>query len=277
MVVNDWFDRINDIQAGRPSIVGSLRLQHVLTILLGAIPLIVLPTRFLSGSTVVMVLAILDCCLIAAYSAPPIRLKDRGGWGVMADSLYAHVLPAIAAWFAVAPSSSPVPGWWMVVSTCLIVLWQFPMGFRGLLGHQINDYAQDKEVGENTLAVQIGIERSQELCCLLLIPVQAVGALAAFSLIQLPNLISLAGLGLYSARWVPLLSVGLETDRGLRRFTSHFNIVGRLMCIFWAEWFAIVVCISIIIMDQKFWPVILACLMLRSSAVLDFARKRLFC
>lgn len=273
MVLNDWCDRENDIKAGRPSIVGSLSLHQVLVFLCLSLLLIFLPLVHLPGATAVAILAIVECILLAAYSVSPIRLKDRGGWGVMTDSLYAHVLPALAAWFAFSSITPRVSYLWMIGSSIILVIWQFPMGFRGLLGHQINDYAKDKDVGEQTLAVQIGVERSQEIIRLYLIPTEVIATVLIFSIVQLPNLISLIGLVLFSVAWILHLNDRVSKHKTLKRLPTARNIAGQVMRIFWAEWFSLSVFISIVAVSHDFWPTLIIYILLRPMLITHFAHR----
>lgn len=236
-------------------------------ILAGCALLIFLPIAFLPGSYTVLILAILECCLLSAYSANPIRLKDRGAWGVSADSMYAHVLPSLAAWFALVPFSSHLNDWWMLCSAALIALWQFPMGFRGLLGHQINDYAKDKAVGESTLAVNVGVDRSRDIIRQYLIPAEAIGTLAVFVLVQLPNLVAFAGLGLFSLAWYRRLKQQVQ-EQALKRLPTPTNIIGQIMRLFWAEWFALAASLSMVVASPGFWPVLPVYLLIRPSGAI---------
>lgn len=272
MVLNDWCDRENDDLAGRPSIIGTLRLRHVITILACFVILIFLPVGFLPGTGLLIILAVAECVLLIAYSVSPIRLKDRGGWGVAADSLYAHVLPAMAAWFAFIPSSSAFTKWSILASAAIICVWQFPMGFRGLLGHQILDYTKDKEVGENTLAVQLGIESSQDIIRLYLLPAEVVGTLGTLLIVRLPNIYSFLGLVLCSIKWVSHLRSRVVKHKTLKRMPTSMNIIGQIMRIFWAEWIAISVFISIVAINQDFWPLLVIYLCLRPMQVLSIFR-----
>jgi hypothetical protein len=82
------------------------------------------------------------------YSLPPIRLKVRGILGVLVDAAGAHLLPQlfgislIAAWGS---STAPPPAW-----VAAVAAWSFGRGVRGILWHQLTDYASDKRAGIQT-------------------------------------------------------------------------------------------------------------------------------
>ncbi|HRH45601.1 MAG TPA: UbiA family prenyltransferase, partial [Pyrinomonadaceae bacterium] len=81
------------------------------------------------------------------YSVPPMRLKHRGIWGILADSLGANVFPQL---FAV----SVLFDWFGQITDFrwfgLIGIWSFLLGLRGIVSHQMTDKKNDQIAGVQT-------------------------------------------------------------------------------------------------------------------------------
>jgi len=85
-----------------------------------------------------------------AYSAPPLRLKERGLAGALADAAGAHLFPCLFAASAVLDAAGEgVDGTWLAV----VGAWSFALGIRGALLHQFTDAASDVRGGIRTFAV----------------------------------------------------------------------------------------------------------------------------
>jgi hypothetical protein len=94
------------------------------------------------------------------YSFPPVRLKARGGWGVLADSLGAHVFPSMGTFAIVSDFLvQSVDGY----ALTLIGMWSLFYGFRGILGHQYLDRIRDKMVGLQTFATQFPVQKMKRI------------------------------------------------------------------------------------------------------------------
>jgi hypothetical protein len=78
---------------------------------------------------------------------PPIRIKERGLWGLIADALYAHAIPAVMAAYTYTLISQQVPD---LVFISMLFSWQFCVGVRNVLLHQLSDLESDKQSGTNT-------------------------------------------------------------------------------------------------------------------------------
>jgi UbiA prenyltransferase family/Sulfotransferase family len=103
----------------------------------------------------------------SAYSLPPLRLKARGIWGVIADASGAHLLPALFGvvlvyhWQAV-----PIdPAWFTVVA-----VWSFCYGLRGILWHQLIDRDQDTTAGVRTFVERHSLETLRRVAHVIVFP-----------------------------------------------------------------------------------------------------------
>ncbi|MBE9257027.1 MULTISPECIES: UbiA family prenyltransferase [Aphanizomenonaceae] len=109
--------------------------------------------------------------IFICYSIPPIRLKQRGFLGVLADATGAHLLPNLFAvvWIAHA-SEQKIPLLWII----LVGIWSLATGLRGILWHQIKDIENDRLTGVNTFAVQTSIKTLKGLGQWVVFPLEVI-------------------------------------------------------------------------------------------------------
>jgi 4-hydroxybenzoate polyprenyltransferase len=155
-------------------------------------------------------LTLLELCLPLAYSAPPLRLKERKWLGVAADGLAAHVYPAILALMAVAHwTLHPVT----TVLAISVAVWAAAAGLRGILSHQIQTAAQDRSAGLRTVAHDLGGQRLEKCIVAVVLPFE----LGAFG----GALISCnGGMVLWSFVAVYLIYEAFKTGSGRFRVTA---------------------------------------------------------
>lgn len=86
---------------------------------------------------------------ISFYSFPPVRLKNRGIWGVISCAAAEHTFPTL---FAVTLffyySNLQIEWWWTIMAGLL----SFFYGLRSILWHQFLDRENDRVSGINTFA-----------------------------------------------------------------------------------------------------------------------------
>lgn len=159
-LINDLTDLEEDLRAGKENRLqrysSNIRTGLVSASVIGIIVFIYLflsypiGLGFLIGSWIVFTL----------YSFPPVRLKARGGWGVLADSLGAHVFPAMGIFAIVSDFLIQSVDWYALT---FIGLWSLFYGFRGILGHQYVDRKHDEMVGLHTFAIQFSIHKMKRI------------------------------------------------------------------------------------------------------------------
>lgn len=146
-LINDLTDEADDRAAGKPNRMAGRSPA-------GKVFLIALPV------TAGLVFAwlwrddpLLLCCYLGAwaafslYSLPPVRLKARGGLGLLADAAGAHMFPAlVAAALAAHVADRPAGAVWLSA----IAIWSLAYGVRGILWHQIGDAENDERSGVAT-------------------------------------------------------------------------------------------------------------------------------
>jgi len=194
---NDVGDSERDRAIGKPNVqqglsTTNLLLLYALFLSMALLPWLWLPfTRYSAG------LITLELVLFFAYSFKPFRLKERGVPGLVADALYAHALPALLAayTFCLFAFQSVKSHMLFVASLCV---WQFLLGLRNILFHQLQDAENDARSGTNTFVVRKGVQASEALVRLLLFAEVVafavfVAALASYNLLVLPAVLATFG------------------------------------------------------------------------------------
>jgi 4-hydroxybenzoate polyprenyltransferase len=156
-VLNDVADIRTDALAGAPNQMAPLTVPARVAVLAATITAGVVPWLWLPRSPSTMALLATEITLLTAYSVPPLRLKDRSVAGVLADALYAYVVPVLLTVSVFTEVGGIDPAGWVVMAP--VSLWMLFMGLRGILWHQIGDLAHDRRAGVRTLATRIGAER----------------------------------------------------------------------------------------------------------------------
>ena len=167
-LLNDFCDLADDAAAGKPNrLAGRSRTFAFCAIgsclLIGALIGLALPRD-------PVVLSAYGCAWIAfaLYSIPPVRLKVRGGWGLIADAAGSSLFPALLA--ARLAGAEDVA--WLI----LVGLWAFAFGVRGIAWHQLGDEGADRRAGVATIVLRRGRAATIRLAHFLVVPAE-LGAL----------------------------------------------------------------------------------------------------
>jgi 4-hydroxybenzoate polyprenyltransferase len=179
-VINELTDLDLDRRAGKHNTMEGrsrgFRLSWLVLCLLGGIGGLWL----LRGSALAQQLYGANWLVFSLYSVPPIRLKTRGAWGVLADACGGQLLPSLWSAFAVAGlAGAMLPP--LAIAT--LTLWAAMLGLRGILCHQLADLANDKRSGADTLATRLGEARVQGLVLHWLFPLELVGWLGVYAVV----------------------------------------------------------------------------------------------
>ena len=186
-IINDIFDIQQDLAAGKKNSMARLSpIKRFGAVFLSIVPGIVV-LFLVDFGTAATVLLVLNYLLPTIYSAPPIRLKERGFLGIMADALGSHTVPALFVAVAVmnvrpeAPEAG-VLGYAVAVSAAL---WALFAGLRGIIVHQIADHRNDRRMNVDTF---VGSRRRKSLRRMVLrffLTAEIIG-LVSFLAIMLP-------------------------------------------------------------------------------------------
>ena len=178
--INDLGDVRADLLAGKDNAVAGMGWRQrvlTLTVFLAAA---LGPWLYLPFTRVSAILLAAEFGLFVIYCFPPFRLKVRGFLGVIADAAYAHALPAVLAVLTFAYlASEPIAD--LPVFLLALAGWQFALGMRNIVLHQLQDHDADVAGGSRTLAVTLGPERLAAILRAVLVPLEIV-AFAGFAL-----------------------------------------------------------------------------------------------
>jgi len=183
-VLNDIFDVEADRRSGRANRMADVgdaaRTAWVLVPAAG-----VMGIGWVIGDALLRGLLALNLLLPALYSMPPVRLKGRGLWGVLADAGAAHALPTAVVAHAVT-TYAEASGWHVGLFIASATGMAFLAGLRGILVHQVADLEADRVAGVSTLAGALGVDGSRRLVLHGLFPAE-LACLTAFLFLVLPT------------------------------------------------------------------------------------------
>ena len=183
--LNDACDIAADRAAGKANAAAARRPAARAAILLGLLALGLSPWMLLPRSPVNLSLLALQVALLVLYSVRPFRFKERGFAGVLADTLYGHLLPVAITLFTFFPQGAGdleglAPG-----LAALVVLVLACKGLRNILLHQLGDRENDRRSGLRTFVLARGPVRALALVNRVLLPLE-LGALAGALVLLAP-------------------------------------------------------------------------------------------
>ncbi|HRI27001.1 MAG TPA: UbiA family prenyltransferase [Chitinophagales bacterium] len=198
--VNDYADIQQDAQAGKPNSVAKLTTVQRITVLSITLLVALVPWLYLPLTPLNAPFLAAQFGLFMAYSLPPLRLKERGFAGILADALYAHVNPAVLAALTFY-LLIPAPFGQLPAYLALLAGWQLLWGLGNILHHQTQDAQADAAAGAKTFALQTGIAKVTNIREQWLLPLEWV--------VYLCFLLFLAKNGLGTSGAVVCLALGL--------------------------------------------------------------------
>jgi 4-hydroxybenzoate polyprenyltransferase len=143
-LLNDLWDKEKDRIAGKPNITNHLTPLFLIG-LIASILILGLALLQLVAVSITILLSILISFLIL-YSIPRIRLKEKGIWGAITDALYAHVIPELILLSFI---NLYLDFYFIPV---FFILFNFGIGLKDILIHQLEDFENDKKSNVKTLA-----------------------------------------------------------------------------------------------------------------------------
>lgn len=154
-LVNDLFDRKADARANKKNTLQGKSPIYIASLFGAALLFVFVPWLFLPSNKWIYILIGVELSLFLIYSIPPLRLKEKGLWGVGIDALYAHALPAIIAGYTYVLIAKEEVAFEQFL---ILFLWQFSAGARNILMHQHDDKEADLIANTNTYIALEGIE-----------------------------------------------------------------------------------------------------------------------
>jgi 4-hydroxybenzoate polyprenyltransferase len=168
--LNELFDRDEDRRAGRSNAAESSSNGSMWCIIASSAALALCVSQAIGGVAAAL-LTIGELLIPLAYSVPPLRVKERGWAGILADALAAHVYPAALAMLVVSHQLLPIHH--PVLIVC-IAIWSLATGLRGILSHQLQSEESDRGAGLITIVHRLGHQRLVRLIVFVILPIEMV-------------------------------------------------------------------------------------------------------
>jgi 4-hydroxybenzoate polyprenyltransferase len=183
-IINDIFDIQQDAAAGKKNAMARLSRFRRVGLCLFFIASGFAPLVLLDFGRTATILLVVNYLLPTVYSMPPIRLKERGVLGVIADAAGAHVVPTLFVALSVAhvkPADSMVETSllsvgnldFMIVASATI--WGLFAGLRNIIVHQIADRRDDIQAGVSTFVGQKQRKAVRKFVLTFLYPWEIIG------------------------------------------------------------------------------------------------------
>ncbi|OLE31755.1 MAG: hypothetical protein AUI36_29420 [Cyanobacteria bacterium 13_1_40CM_2_61_4] len=192
-VINDFADRADDLASGKTNRLVGKSSSFIATVLALCILPGVAVAIYWRHDPLLLFLYCASWAAFTLYSLSPIRLKNRGGWGVLADASGAHLFPTLLAVALVYRwNLKPFDAIWFAS----VGVWSLSFGIRGIMWHQLNDLHYDEKINLRTFARTHNIAWLQRMGNFIIFPTE----LAAFAVMlwRTRSLIAITFLGFYA-------------------------------------------------------------------------------
>lgn len=174
-VINDLTDLEDDLASGKTNRLAGKSRAFVAAALACCVLPGVAAAIYWRDRPLLLSLYLASWAAFTLYSLPPVRLKKRGGLGLLADACGAHLFPALlAVGLVYRRQPGPVDAVWLAS----VAVWSLSFGARGILWHQLSDLHNDEKIGLRTFARRHKVARLRGLGNFVIFPAEA----AAFGL-----------------------------------------------------------------------------------------------
>jgi 4-hydroxybenzoate polyprenyltransferase len=212
----DVFDVEEDRILGKANLWAPLTPLKRLAMIVGLLAASILPWLILPINRAGVAFLALEFAMFFCYAVPPLRLKNRGFLGIAADSMYAHVLPALWTWIPFSLLAGSVADREFPAA---LAIWSFAVGVRHLLQHQVIQLDSDAAAGARTYAVRSGRDATVRLAAGLVLPVE----IASFAF-----LLALIGKTIPFIPAAFLVYVAWQLSKFRFLWLSRLNLIGRV-------------------------------------------------
>jgi 4-hydroxybenzoate polyprenyltransferase len=150
-VINDLTDRQDDLASGKENrLFGRSRTFITLALACCILPGVIVALHW-RHDFLLLTLYLANWLAFSLYSLPPVRLKIRGLWGVLADASGAHLMPTLLVTCLVFRRKElPIDLLWFTP----VAVWSLSYGLRGILWHQLSDLHNDERAGLSTFVLR---------------------------------------------------------------------------------------------------------------------------
>jgi hypothetical protein len=254
-LLNDLTDIEQDARRGARNLLATSSTVSRTLLLVATLIVGILPWWWLPTTPAVAALVAAEYALFALYSVPPVRFKERGVPGLVADALYAYMVPnAFAILLFANLANATIPTWILVA----VLAWCFCFGLERIVYHELLDAAGDIRSNARTFVVRHGWQRSFEIDLYCLVPATTaafllmIGVWATISPIVPVAYFSYAALTVWSycdLRGVP------PVDR-LSRVDCYHLISDRLNATFVWRWLSLFALATLVVKCPRYLPLV---------------------
>ena len=252
-MLNDFGDVSHDRAAGKPNAFLSLPKSNRTAIGIAFLVMAVGPWIWFPVDEISLALLLGELLLFALYALKPFRLKERGWIGVFTDALYAHVIPStLATYTFILIAGIHVNNFISYIGW--LAAWQFFLGCRNILYHQIKDVSNDESVGIKTAVTTIGVKTSRTIIRRVLLPSE-IACLFGFAWVITPQV----------SWFIPLLLVHwvlIFIKHKRLPFQNLKSMTDLYLDGFYIKWYPVLVLIAIVMAPIEVTPIIAAHLVL---------------
>lgn len=244
-LTNDLADRKKDLLAGKSNGTTNLSRFSIVILVILFCALAVLPWMYLPKDIISSLCIITELSLFVLYAFPPFRLKERGFFGVLADALYAHVVPGfLASWtFFLVGDKKYDQFLYFITALCV---WQLFSGIRNVVSHHYVDFDNDISSGTNTFVTRIGKDRAYLLLRNIFVPLEVLSFLVFLTSIQLEiDFLFLVVIVFFFLSWSNFINDNADTP--VKHFTNTF--LDR----FYIRWFPYIMIFALLLTEIQFW------------------------
>ncbi|PBQ30978.1 hypothetical protein CNR22_04065 [Sphingobacteriaceae bacterium] len=266
-LTNDLGDRQKDKLIGKENATANLGVMSVVFLILLFLLLAISPWFFLPMNSTSVFLLLLQFILFYAYAFPPLRLKERGIWGVLADSGYAHVNPSLlAAYTFYLYTNKTAADFYLFMG--LVGSWQLVSGIRNILFHQVKDHDKDLQSGTETYVTNIGVKRTEALLKNILLPVETI-LFVGFAVFISRSLIFF--LPVCSVYWI----VTTFRLRKNKTTLSYSNYTYFYLDALYLNWLPLILLAGLVMRSVNFLPVFILHFLIFRTDVKSFISSRI--
>lgn len=275
-LLNDATDVRQDVRSGTHNLVAANSTWRTQFLFLAVLVVGIVPWFWLPVTPAIVVMLAAEYALFIMYSVPPVRLKDRGFGGPVADALYGYVVPTTVAALVFTKLAGGEPLWMFLL---VLFAWGFLYGLGQIIHHQLLDEPRDRAEGIRTFVVAQGWSRSFDFA----LDVVSIATLAAFlgllGVEGLANPLIPLGFGVYLvcqlAAWRHRsLGHTARLDRLPRMDRLHF-VDQRLLSDFARLWHPLLTLTGLVLRAPDYLPIALLHMAVFPSGLWDLFRYHL--
>jgi len=254
---NDLGDREKDAAIQKENATAGLAPGGIALLFLLFLALAIAPWLYLPFTMQSLYLLLLQFFLFYAYAFRPLRLKERGFPGVIADALYAHLVPALlAAYTFYTFTGKPMSQDLLLLA--FLCSWQLLLGIRNICFHQLKDHDNDLRSGTSTFATSFGPEKTRMLITGIILPLELLGFLGFAVLVSCSFPLFAAGIAAY---WIYKF---FSERKAIPQF-SYRDYAYKFLDDLYIQWLPQVVLLLLCFRSLQFLPVLLLHLLLFRS------------